>query len=282
MSTGEFADRRPRASEWELGDRTEVGIVLRELCDQLGDIMNNIAAEHEPGADDLAFATAHAGLVAGHNHFEALAALVHEDMTHIHAIVALARAAVETFGRVWRVLEPRTPEERVALARELKDNEIARARKKGIGLITFAGELSEDANATIKINRSLDRYAETAIAVLMAGGADRGLAERQYSLMSGIAHGETLSITSLTTVDEDGPRFELPRGTASTIVRDVLGASRSAFLRHIQLFEPRYESQLVTIMDLAVRRVGAVLAVPRGGAQPQTERTETSAQPSGT
>lgn len=241
---------------WRIGQRAAAGEAIRDLAEHLAQILRETRSQAgEEEGWEWSKGLSYSGLIAGNGHLAALGTLFHEEMSHSHAVLALIRAAVESFGRVWRLLESDDPDARNALAGELRSHEVARAMRKGMSLAHSDGSPLTDFDPSGKEQNHLDSYTRTAVTVMRAGGASEELAVGHYSMMSSIAHGESLGIESLNTMGYGGLQYELDRHTAGQYVRDAVGSGGVTMLRYVQLFYPELEDRWRAAVDECLLRL---------------------------
>lgn len=163
------------------------------------------------------------------------------------AVVVLARSSVESLGRAWRVLKIEDQDERNQLARELRVREIDRAQYKGLNLHRRSGAAMDDEflrNLNAKRNED---YAAVAVSALCLTGQTRALAEAMYSFMSGVAHGESLSIEALSKPVGDQTAYILTKQTTNELMLALFLSGNHVLSRFIELYAPSRLEELAAI-----------------------------------
>lgn len=163
---------------------------------------------------DSALTDVSTALAAGTDQFHAFARLIRMPEEFGPSIAVVARGCIETLGRGWWLLDSESAlqMEARALAMSEKEMEVSKAKGVEIGRVkTDGGREDLDIDevlaelrakiAALGVTERVPGYTALASAVMLAAGVEHP--EREYSHLSGAAHGEFTTVSSLGNVSTD-------------------------------------------------------------------------------
>lgn len=242
--------------EWKAGEIAALGSTLESFGRRTAELVLDVSRNAQPGVQP-AMTNSLRGLEAASAQVYAIGALLQLIPVPVAAVVSLTRSAVESMGRAWRVISSDDEDARNRIAIDLRVREIDRARFKGFQLFRKSGGEIDDVLAAMNPERN-ERYAETAVAVLRETGLSEEEANRFYSALSGVAHGESLSIEGLRgRVDGDWV-YMLTKSRAEEYVLTLFLGMNHTLGRFVDLFAPARLSELKAISSDSQAVLGAI------------------------
>lgn len=179
-----------------------------------------------------------AGFATVTDYLHAVARLLRLEEEFGPSIAALVRGFIESAGRLWWLLDVRSPEELAHRATVMHLKEVETTAKRGVALVRINSEgvrSSIDAEDAVKQAKddlarvgagrdriSLPSYTELATGLLAASGVKNPRAE--YSHLSGAAHGEvssTAGFGSKLLLDSHRMTLGLPISNAQMYLWDI-------------------------------------------------------------
>lgn len=224
---GELRDQASTAATEIFGQPAEVG----SIADQLGgdEVLLGRVRRQLSGAATGAI-----------DCIDALSALLEKSSSWAGSPAALVRACIETLARGWYVMGASSTEELTALVNALLGDELRSAEKRGVEVVNTRGGVTyrvDSAEAASLDAIKFPGYSALAKVMLSAGGSVRP--EAEYSILSGLAHGEVTSLASMhRQISPEAYTPSISRDAAILFTTSVVGTVEAYIERAIRYWRP--------------------------------------------